>query len=141
MRLFLLRRRQFAQVLQASQSALITGRFIRLMALASFQIAFTLPLVVYALAVDILGKALKPYVSWADVHLDFDAVFIATEKELETLPASIRQLGELLDWDYAVACAIFFVFFGLGEESLSAYRGWYRAVMTFCRRGTSRNSG
>jgi len=141
LRLFIIRRYQFAKILESSQSAITTSRFLRLMALATVQIAFNLPLVIYALAKDFAFVPLRPYVSWGYVHHDFGYIGITTLAERLSVPASQQILAELNNWVYAVSCALFFLFFGLGEESMASYSRWWAAATFYLRSCVKRVSG
>lgn len=138
MRLFLARRYQFANILQSSTSAITTSRFLRLMALAAMQIAFNLPVVIYSLIIDTTGTSLQPYSSWQDVHYGFSEVESINRVEWAQLELRPRELAELSYWTYPVSCAVFFLFFGLGEESLGTYQAVWRWVSACCKRKSSR---
>ncbi|GAA5882530.1 hypothetical protein JCM1840_000649 [Sporobolomyces johnsonii] len=124
-RLFIVRRRQFAKMLESSKSAISTGRFIRLIALSALQIAYSLPIVIAVQAFNLVSMPLNPYISWSNVHYGFDYVGHYTLDELQRYSSRTSlKLVELSYWSYPLSCAFFFLFFGLGEESLAAYRDW-----------------
>ncbi|KAK4052269.1 a-factor receptor [Microbotryomycetes sp. JL221] len=126
-RLFLVRRYQFAKLLATSKSAVTTSRFLRLLALASSQIAFSLPIQLVVLVFNV-QRPFRPYHSWAYVHDDFNEVVKITMWQLNLAPARSRWTFELTFWVPIVISILFFVFFGLGEESLATYRSWASAV-------------
>lgn len=115
------------KILESSKSAITPSRFLRLMALAVVQIAFSLPIAVYTLATNFVHQPIQPYHSWADVHYGFSFVGELTLEQSMMLGRETRQLLELSQWSYAVSCLLFFLFFGMGEESLEAYARWWRA--------------
>ena len=140
-RLFLARRKQFASVLESSKSAISTSRFIRLIALSATQIAFTLPILLFIRIFSLVNVPLLPYVSWDYVHADFGGILHLPIKYLEanSTKASTAVL-ELGYWLYPVSSALFFVFFGLGAESVSSYREWTRSVRSALCRGKAKGS-
>ena len=134
LRLFLARRYQFAKLLESSKSALTASRFIRLIALASCQIAVCLPILIVLLVRNIQNNHLQPYASWADVHAGFGYVGGATLDQWTSGRRSDVQITELNSWLPVITASLFFLFFGLGEESLSAYRAWGASAMGLFRR-------
>nr|AER30317.1 mating pheromone receptor a1 [Rhodotorula sphaerocarpa] len=128
-RLFVARRFQFARLLESSKSAISTGRFVRLIALSVFQIAYSLPVALYIHISQLRNQKLKAYNGWTSVHFDFNYVGVVTFADLRRVSASDEALSQLSYWSYAISCALFFIFFGLGEESVANYkRGFYGAL-------------
>jgi hypothetical protein len=77
-----------------------------------------------------------PYVSWAYVHEDFGNIYHTSMALLEaTVPPVAQAIVELSYWLYPVSSALFFIFFGLGDESISTYREWGRTLGSLFRRG------
>lgn len=129
LRLFLVRRYQFAKLLESSKSALTTSRFLRLIALAGLQIAFSLPIRLLVLVLNTQNNAIAPYESWAIVHEDFNSVLtMPITLWNEGTPGPAKVSSELGFWLPVVVSAMFFVFFGLGDESLAVYRSWGRSL-------------
>nr|AER30303.1 mating pheromone receptor a1 [Rhodotorula araucariae] len=124
LRLFVARRYQFARLLESSQSAISTSRFIRLIALAALQIAYTVPIALCLRIIQFVTIPLNPFHDWAEVHYGFNYVGTITLKQFESGPKTYARLQELNYWSYAISCAIFFLFFGMGEESVASYRRW-----------------
>ncbi|GAA5968224.1 hypothetical protein JCM21900_001131 [Sporobolomyces salmonicolor] len=144
-RLFIVRRRQFAKMLESSKSAISTSRFIRLIALSALQIAYSLPITIALQTYNLVELPLEPYISWSNVHYGFDYVGTYTLDELQLYsPRVSLQLVELSYWSYPLSCAFFFLFFGLGEESITAYRDGITLVgqrLGFRRRASSATGG
>ncbi|GAA5820964.1 hypothetical protein JCM10212_001590 [Sporobolomyces blumeae] len=137
-RLFLARRKQFASVLESSKSAISTSRFIRLIALSGLQAAYTLPILLFVRIYSLVHQPLLPYVSWEFVHEDFGWVGKYSNAYLDKYtPEVTAQVLELGYWLYPVSSALFFVFFGLGAESIAAYKDWARAIRSCFRRSKS----
>jgi pheromone a factor receptor len=124
MRLFIARRYQLARLLEASKSAVSTSRFIRLMALSSLQIGYAFPVALALRTLQFIDVPLNTYTNWQNVHFGFNYVGTVTLEQLSMSPKPYRQLSELSQWGYAIPCVVFFIFFGLGEESVAAYRSW-----------------
>ncbi|GAA5915481.1 hypothetical protein JCM8208_000729 [Rhodotorula glutinis] len=129
LRLFVARRYQFARLLESSQSAISTSRFIRLIALAALQIAYTVPIALCLRIIQFATIPLNPYTSWENVHYGFNYVGTITRQQFQQGPTAYARLQELNYWSYAISCAIFFMFFGLGEESIASYRRWLSRIM------------
>lgn len=124
--MFIARRYQFAKILESSQSAITTNRFLRLIALALLQIAFVFPLSAFTIIQTLVNLAPQPYKSWAFVHADFNTVPrvpLAVWRLSGGTPAG--RASELGHWVPVVASALFFVFFGVGDESVAVYRTWW----------------
>lgn len=77
---------------------------------------------------------LNPYSSWDNVHYGFNYVGTVTLQQFELGSKTYLRLQELNYWQYAFSCTLFFLFFGLGEESLASYRRWGMAVLRLVRR-------
>ncbi|BGP27494.1 A1 mating-type pheromone receptor [Rhodotorula toruloides] len=133
-RLFIARRYQFARLLESSKSAISTNRFIRLIALSVTQITYSLPVALCVRVIQFATIPLNPYISWGNVHYGFNYVGTVTLKQFELGSKSYLRLQELNYWQYAFSCTLFFLFFGLGEESLASYRRWGLAVLRLVRR-------
>jgi pheromone a factor receptor len=131
--LFVVRRYQFVKLLETSQSALTTSRFLRLIALALTQVAFTLPVVLYVF-VQLCKTKPKPYTSWAAVHYDFGFVNQYTaeiwSEYLTAMGTTLAQVNELSFWTPGIGAYLFFVFFGLGDESIAGYRACFNWITT-----------
>ena len=140
MRMFITRRYQFAKILESSRSAISPSRFIRLIALATVQTAFNLPYVLFVLSTQLIEIKLSPWIDWAHSHYNFDTVeTLSTAEQLYAIPLRSRVILSLVYWIHPVVCALFFIFFGLGEESLERYRRWWESVSSVFR-GLARNT-
>ncbi|GAA5889390.1 hypothetical protein JCM16303_005372 [Sporobolomyces ruberrimus] len=133
-RLFVARRKQFAKVLESSKSAMSTSRFIRLIALSVTQVLVTLPMLLFLRIYSLLHVPLLPYVSWDYVHADFGGVVHLSTTYLEAnLTNGTPVVLELSYWVGTISSALFFIFFGLGEESITTYKEWGRSLKSLCR--------
>nr|AER30325.1 mating pheromone receptor a1 [Sporobolomyces pararoseus] len=128
-RLFLARRKQFASVLESSKSAISTSRFVRLIALSVVEIAFALPILLFLRLYSLIHEPLLPYVNWAFVHENFGNIYHTRIDMLEVnVPQVAKAMFEISYWLYPVSSTLFFLFFGLGDEAISTYREWGKAL-------------
>ncbi|CCM02274.1 uncharacterized protein FIBRA_04359 [Fibroporia radiculosa] len=118
---FTARRAQFKQFLTSGQSSLTFSRYFRLMALATTELLFTIPVSSYAIYLNATAQPIEPWVSWSYVHYDFSRI----EQVPSILWRSDRQLVialELGQWLNPVCALIFFAYFGLASEARSHYK-------------------
>lgn len=118
-RAFLETRRQFSQVLSNSHSGVNVSRYFRLIALSSTEMLFSLPFSIYLL-VNNLKNPQNPWVSWADTHQNFSRVVYWPMILIKTLPQVERVLDVNL-WVTPVGGFLFFLWFGMGAESVIEY--------------------
>ncbi|KAI0946031.1 hypothetical protein AcV7_010118 [Taiwanofungus camphoratus] len=123
---FVRRRVTFAMHLQNSNSALTTGRYIRLIAMSIIEILWGTSLNALAMY-DNISPGLRPWTSWNDVHSNFSR--IGQYALVQFPPAYLRQMF-LFEWAIPTSSYIFFIFFGFGEESIKDYS----RVFTWLRR-------
>lgn len=121
----LVRRAQFKQFISSSTS-LTSSRYFRLMALATTEMIFTLPLGTYELFSD-SGSALNPWISWSDTHYDFSRVDQFPSFEWK-VSASVVVPLELTRWIIPACAFVFFSFFGFAEEARKNYRMYYAFI-------------
>ncbi|KAJ6470316.1 putative transmembrane pheromone receptor [Mycena sanguinolenta] len=130
LRAFLQRRAQFSQFLSLN-SGLTTTRYFRLMALASVELFISLPIVTYALYLNISHSPIEPWISWSNVHADFSTVL--------QVPAIIWRADrhsqasvELTRWTGVIGALVFFAFFGFAAEARKHYRLAFCAIVKPC---------
>lgn len=121
LRHFTRRRAQFKQFLSSKHSSLTFGRYFRLMALATTELLFTIPVSSYAIYLNATAQPIEPWVSWSYVHYKFSRI--------EQIPSLIwrtnRQLAialQLGQWLNPLCAIIFFAYFGLAEEARRHYK-------------------
>ncbi|KDQ16884.1 hypothetical protein BOTBODRAFT_30259 [Botryobasidium botryosum FD-172 SS1] len=133
LRWFMLRRAQFKQVLARTQSGLTTARYLRLMGFAAVQIFWTTTCAIYTLVSNFQNAPLRPWTTWADVHVNW--LRIGQFPAILLSPANAPR--QLFLWlTMPIAAIIWFLSFGWGEESVADYR---RAI-SFFRRHVLRQS-
>lgn len=99
------------------------------------EIAFALPILLFIRLYSLIHVPLLPYVSWDYVHEDFGNIYHVSIDFLEaTLPKVSAAMLELTHWVYPVSSTLFFLLFGLGDESISAYKDWGRQLSAPFRR-------
>lgn len=109
------------------------------MALAFTDLCLTVPLGIYQVCSNAVGGDVKPWVSWADTHFDFDRV--------NQFPAGIWRADrnveiplELDRWIVPCCAFIFFAYFGFAEEARKNYAKAYDFIATPFKRLRSRSS-
>lgn len=123
---FILKRLEFRTLLKTSNSGLDTGQFIRLLCLASADIAIAVPIDIYLIVRN--GVDILPY-SWSDVHYDWSTpVRISAALWL----SSSQFVVDVALWRYVLPMLAFilFVLIGMTEDSIGEYmrnaqRIWY----------------
>ncbi|KAH9911223.1 fungal pheromone STE3G-protein-coupled receptor [Fomitopsis serialis] len=137
LRSFYLRRAQFREFLSSSKTSLTFGRYFRLMALATTELLFTIPISGYAIYLNATTLSMEPWISWSYVHYQFSRV----EQVPSVVWRSDRSLVvalELGQWLNPLCALIFFAYFGIAEEARRHYKEafWFIA----CRLGYSQRS-
>ncbi|EPQ30811.1 uncharacterized protein PFL1_01711 [Pseudozyma flocculosa PF-1] len=127
-RWFIVRRRQFAAVLQSTASHLNKSRYLRMMMFSIVDILFFFPLVmvVFVRQTQIPG-GLAPYKSWGDVHYGFDRVSLYPAEAIELRMGSTVVL-DLTRWTSPISGIFFFLMFGLGEEAIKTYKRFFQRI-------------
>ncbi|GBE87044.1 Pheromone B beta 1 receptor [Sparassis crispa] len=129
---FLRRRASFAAHLANSNSSLSANRYFRLMAMSLAEMVWGTSFTAYTLWANV-SPGLEPYVSWDFVHADFSRV---GQYPTIILSAEYRQQVLLLWWVLPASAYIFFLFFGIGTETIAGYR----RVITWIRRTVFRQT-
>jgi hypothetical protein len=101
-------------------------RYIRLMALTTIQLVFTVPLGIWSIIIDVqLG--LRKWISFANTHSDQSRVVQVPAVIWRSRPINVVSF-EFSRWS-APACAIvIFLFFGLVSEAFMNYKSAFRNV-------------
>jgi pheromone a factor receptor len=129
-RAFLKTRQQFKQVLSNSNSGINMSRYFRLMALASTDIVFSLPFSLYLLVSNLQNKQ-DAWVSWDVTHAKFSIPTILPMIILKTFPSSYKVMMINI-WVLPAGGFLFFIYFGLGGEALSAYKDIFFKLVAPC---------
>ena len=119
-RTFLKQRRGFRQIL-SNQSRMMSSYYWRLMALASLDFCFTIPLASWGIAQNLLLSNVSPWVSWNDTHWGYSRVFQFPRTLLDQKPIAVYSL-ETTRWAAVLCAFVFFGFFGFSEEPRTHYR-------------------
>ncbi|KAJ7643171.1 pheromone B alpha 1 receptor [Mycena polygramma] len=119
-------RAQFKELL-SSNNNLNLNRYVRLMALASTDLLFTIPLSIWVMWVNVAVVGLSPWVSWADTHSNFSRVVQIPGVFWRSDVYTVASL-ETTRWA-TVACALlFFGYFGFADEAIKNYRHYFFTV-------------
>ncbi|TDL19573.1 pheromone receptor [Rickenella mellea] len=125
LRSFVSRRSEFNEFINSE--TVTFKRHVRLMCLASTDIAFTIPLSVWGIQTNIQG--IQPYVSWEDTHFAFSVI--------RTHPGIIWRSNESSRfhveyerWIVVFCAVVFIAFFTFTEESRRKYSLTLDAMLT-----------
>lgn len=121
---FFRQRLTFAMQLKNSNSALSTGRYLRLVAMSILQIVWQTTLTAITMY-DNISPGLRPWTNWADVHSDFGRVDAIP---MFVYPVQYQRQFFLFLWVMPVSSYIFFIFFGFGEEAVKDYKSAIRWI-------------
>ncbi|KAK0524658.1 a-factor receptor [Tilletia horrida] len=124
LRWFIIRRRQFNAILQASCTHIDRSRYMRLMAMACIEALVSFPINLGTFADKLeYQKRIYPWISWEDTHYDFG--FIGQYKAaLYSQTADSRRHWRTLElgrWGIVVGCYCVFAFFGTSAEATQFY--------------------
>nr|AAQ96344.1 pheromone receptor Rcb2 B44 [Coprinopsis cinerea] len=126
------RRLQFNAFLNSGTS-LTSGRYLRLMALATTEMMLTTPLSIFIIYLNATVSPIEPWISWADTHYDYWRV--------GQYPRVLWQLNHLLvvsmeltRWLAPFSAIVFFIFFGFAEEAKRHYKAFFAPVTKMFRR-------
>jgi pheromone a factor receptor len=97
------------------------NRYIRLIALSSTQVLFTLPLSLYILYFNSATYPIDPWVSWAVTHLDYSRIDQYPSIIWRADP-TVGNVLEINRWLVVLSAFLFFAFFGFAEEARKHYR-------------------
>ncbi|KAG8760249.1 a-factor receptor [Ceratobasidium sp. 428] len=124
-------RRQFSKILSDSNDNLSMSRYFRLMALAGTDMAFSLPLSLYALVHGLQAEPPRPWVSWSDTHQHIHEVWTISREMILAVPGYHSAL-DVNRWAVPGCAFLFFAFFGLSSEAMKQYkRFFWSAVAPF----------
>ncbi|KDN45777.1 hypothetical protein RSAG8_04610, partial [Rhizoctonia solani AG-8 WAC10335] len=128
---FLKARQQFNQVLHNSGSGINLSRYFRLLALASEEILFAVPLAVYILKENLTRSDIPPWVSLDYLHRDYNETYV-TPWEVLIQDQKIFTLIMISIWVLPAGGFLFFIWFGLGGEAFATYKSiFYKIVAPF----------
>lgn len=120
-------RSEFARHLN-SHTAISSGRYFRLMALAVTVTVWDTGINAYIIYYDI-SLGLLPYVNWEFVHFNFSRI---QQLPLFILPQYVKDQLHFQWWIPPATSLTFFIFFGFGTEAMSNYRTafrWFRRTV------------
>ena len=142
-RAFLGRRKDFKGIISANAN-LSYDHYWRLIALASSDFFFSIPLTVRAIVTNAISvSGVHPWVSWADTHSGYSRVIQVPRAELDRI--SLYSY-EVTRWGVILCAYLFFGFFGFNNEAKRNYRLLASTIAKFLgftifAEGTSTTSG
>jgi pheromone a factor receptor len=120
-------------------SNLTTGRYLRLIALASCDILCTVPIGIYALSLNLSNNAMHPWISWQDTHSGYSRVDQIPSILWRSIPLQ-QSSFEMSRWLCVVCALVFFAFFGFADEAKKNYRSAASSVAKLVGISTSASS-
>lgn len=107
------------------------NRYFRLMALALVDITMLTPLSIYFMVLN-LQLPISPWISWSDTKWDFSRVDIIPTILIDLDP-TVRISLLLNVWIIPTCGIIFFLFFGIAEESRRNYKQLAIRILSLLR--------
>jgi len=123
-RAFMGRRKEFGDLIAANAN-LTYSCYRRLVALASTDFCFTIPLALWPIIVNGVMLKVHPWISWADTHWGYS--IIRQFPRILDPPATIYSF-ETTRWSAVLCAFVFFGFFGFADEARKNYRLWMRSL-------------
>lgn len=120
------RRAQFKELL-SSNTNMSSGRYFRLMGLASTEVVCTVPLGVAVICLNLAAGPVQSWVSWSYIHADFSTVVEVPWDMWHQSSLEITSI-RLAQWFCPICAFIFFAFFGFAEEARKNYRLAYQSI-------------
>jgi pheromone a factor receptor len=127
------RRAEFNKMLSGSNNKnLNSGRYLRLMGLAGFELCLGTPWSAYTIYLNahpVDGVSpINPWISWANVHANFFYVGQLPAFEWKAQPGAIVDF-EITRWAPVLCSFLFFAFFGFAQEARKNYRVAFNSVV------------
>ncbi|KII83820.1 hypothetical protein PLICRDRAFT_168730 [Plicaturopsis crispa FD-325 SS-3] len=126
LRAFMKRRAQFSDFVNKN-SSLTVNRYFRLMALATTDLLFTVPLSAYSIYLNVAKSPIYPWISFADTHGNYSHVDQFPAVLWRSSHETVVSL-ELSRWLMVVCAFVFFFFFGFADEARRNYKAAYWAI-------------
>ena len=119
-RAFLTRRKEFKELIAANVN-LTYSNYWRLIALASLDFCFTIPLAIWTIVDNTYWSEVSPWVSWDNTHWGYSRVFQLPRVVIDLNPIIACSL-ETTRWAAVLCAFVFFAFFGFAGEARKNYR-------------------
>ena len=114
---------EFQKLLTVNQGLSI-NRYFRLMALATMEIASTVPLSIYFICLNLSTEPISPWVSWSDTKWHFSRIDFIPAWVVNSNP-TLKLNFTLNLWLFPACAFLFFAFFGVAEEARRNYKMLY----------------
>src|SRR5882762_6017993 len=112
-------------------------RYLRLMVLASIEMACTIPIGIYSIYIANVGVPIQPWISWENIHFGFSFVGQVSAVEWRSNHSFLTAV-ELTRWLFLVCALLFFTLFGFANEAKKNHALFFRWIAK--RFGVSRLS-
>lgn len=127
LRAFMKRSAEFSQFLSSQPSSSNSGRYFRLMALATTEIVFTLPISLFGMYLNIRFNTIQPWISWDNIHFDYNRTGTFPSILFRSRSNALIVL-EMSRWLLVFCAFIFFAFFGFAEEAQKFYSNTFWSI-------------
>ncbi|KAI0060058.1 fungal pheromone STE3G-protein-coupled receptor [Artomyces pyxidatus] len=120
---FMRRRANFAHHLEG-RSSLTTTRYMRLILMSIFEMAWGLAITCFALWFATLSY--RPWTNWADVHSDWNRIDLYS---IVFMPSFLLRDYIIVWWAVPISTWIFVLFFAFGHDAMEGYRAvglWFQ---------------
>ena len=118
-RVFLRRRKEFKDLV-AANSNLTYSHYWRLVALASVDFCFTVPLATSVIVMN-ARSGVHRWVSWDDTHSEYSHIYRFPRVAFDQIPFLTAELA-ITQWGPVLCAFVFFGFFGFADEAMKNYR-------------------
>ena len=115
-----MKRRKELKDLIIANSNLTYNNYWRLVALASVDFCFTVPLGICSIVLN-TKVGIRPWVSWDDTHWGYSRVDLFPRVVADQAPFFLVGL-RIRQWSTVLCAFIFFGFFGFADEAMKNYR-------------------
>lgn len=126
---FYRRRLEFNQLL-TSNGSMNAGQYIRLMALALFEMSSTIPISIISLYLSNEAFPIQPWISWDNVHYNFSHVGLYPAVIWQGDSGSAAAVKMSL-WLFPACGMLFFALFGFAAEARKHYRAVFLSIVQF----------
>ncbi|KAH8823737.1 pheromone A receptor-domain-containing protein [Flagelloscypha sp. PMI_526] len=126
---FFIRRLTFAAHLQTSHTSLTTSRYLRLMAMATIQMFWSLTFSLFSLIFAFSTLPLLPWTNWDDVHFDWLRIAVFPMRLFAAaLPKNMLNVFTILWWGPPLSALVFVGFFAFGAEAVQEYKNAFYSL-------------
>lgn len=123
----------FSVHLAASNSALNTSRYMRLILMSITQMFWSISVTSYTLWFTLNSVPMRPWTTWSDVHSNFSRVDLYVTA---FTPKVVVTSYYVLWWMVPASSVVFIIFFAFGRDAVEEYKSYFRWFRTHILRQT-----